>query len=57
MAQSCDAYGNVMGRAHVSPIIDIRMYYVALAGGKVIALTINVIAKSMCTQCDETMNE
>ena len=49
VVQSCDASGNIMGRAHTN-ILDTRMYQVDFAGGKVIELTANIIAKSMHTQ-------
>ena len=40
--------GNVMGRAHIYPIIDTSMYQVELAGGKVTELTTNIIVESTC---------
>ena len=41
------ARGNIMGRAHMNPILDTRMYKVEIAGGKVTELTTNIIAKSV----------
>ena len=46
VAQCCDGNINVMGRAHIHPILDTRMYQVEFAGGKIIEFTTNVIAGS-----------
>ena len=46
-----------MGRAHMNPIFNTRMYQVEFTGGKVTELTPNVIAKSMYIQCDADGNE
>ena len=54
---SCHARRNVMGRAHVNPMIDIRMCQVEFAGGKVTELTSNIIAESMYAQCNADVNE
>ena len=52
VAISRDANQNVMGRPHTNQILDTRMYQVEFTGGKVTALTTNIIAESMYTQCD-----
>ena len=57
MAWIHDSNGNVLGRAHANPILDIRLYQVEFAGGKAIELTTNVIAESMYTKCDNDGNE
>ena len=57
VAQSCDANGNIMGRAHTNPILDTILYQVEFSGGKVTEITMNIIAKSMYTQCDADENE
>ena len=57
VARSRDANGNVMGRSHTNPILDTRMYQLKFAGGKVTALTTNVIAESMYVQCNSEGNE
>ena len=44
-----NASGNIMGRAHMNPILDTRMYHVEFAGGKATELMDNVIAESMFT--------
>ena len=56
VVRSRDAKGNVMGRSHTN-ILDTRMIWAEFAGGKVTELTTNVIADSMCTQCDSEGNE
>ena len=53
---SCNASGNVMGRAHVNQILVPRIYQVDFVGGKVTELTANVIAESMYAQCDADRN-
>ena len=35
VAWSCDANGNIMGRANANPILDTEMYQVAFTGGEV----------------------
>ena len=57
MAGSQDANGNVMGRSHTNPILDTRTYQVEIAGGEVTELTTNMIAESMCSQCDSGGNK
>ena len=52
VAQSHDANGNLIGRDQKSPILDIRIYQVEIAGGKVTELTANNIVELMYTQCD-----
>ena len=54
---SCDARGNIMGRAHMNPILDTRIYQIEFAGGKVTESTANVITESMCAQYDADGNE
>ena len=49
LAWSYDANGNVMGRAHVNPILDTRIYQVELADGEVTELSANIIAELMYT--------
>ena len=44
VAQSFDASGIVMGRAHANHMMNTIMYQVELAGRKVTELTANVIA-------------
>ena len=46
VVRSQDANGNVMGRSHTNPILDMRTYQVEFAGGNVTELTTNVIAES-----------
>ena len=57
VARSHNTSGNMMGRAHMNPILDTRMYQVEFAGGKVTELTTIIIAESMYTQCDADGNE
>ena len=57
VAWSHDANGNMMGRVHMNPILDTRMYQVEFAGGKVTEVTANVIAESLYTQCDADGNK
>ena len=47
VAQSHNTDGNLMGRAHTNPILDIRVYQGEFALGDVTELTTNIIAKSM----------
>ena len=51
MTQSNDANGNVMGRTHMNPILDTKMYEAEFAGGEVTELTANVIVESTYIQC------
>ena len=48
VTQSCNAHGNIMGRAHENPVMDTRLYQVEL--------TTNNIAKSMYSQCNADGN-
>ena len=48
--------GNVIRWTHTNPILDTRMYQVQFAQVKVTELTTNIIAESMCTQCDADKN-
>ena len=57
MALSCNASGNIMGRAHANPIMDTRLYQVKATGGKVTELTAKVIAEAMYAHCDADGNE
>ena len=57
VAWSHNANQNVMGRAHMNPILDTQMYQVEFTGGKVTELTTNAIAESMYAQCDGDGNE
>ena len=57
VAQSHDASGTFMGRAHTNPILDTGMYQVDFAGSEVTDITTNIIAKSIYTQCDADGNE
>ena len=52
VACSCDASGNVMGRAHTNPILHSRMCQIEVAGDEVTEWTTNVIAESMNALCD-----
>ena len=56
VAQSHNAGGNIMGRAHAIPIMDTILYQVEFAGGKIIELTANVIAEPMYIQCNADVN-
>ena len=56
MICSHDADGNMVGRAHMNPILGTRRYQVEFAGGEVIQLTANIIAESMYTQCNADGN-
>ena len=55
VAQSCNAHGNMMDRAH--PILNTRTYQVEFAGDEVTELNVNIIAESMYTQCDADKDE
>ena len=57
VARSRYAKGKVMGKSHINPILDMRMYQVEFTGGKVTELTANVIAESMYVQCNSEGNE
>ena len=46
-----------MGRAHTNPILNIRMYQVEFAGGKVTELLTNINSESIYAQCDAEGNE
>ena len=46
-----------MGRSHMNPILDTKMYLVEFTGGKVTELTMYIIAESMYTQCNSDGNE
>ena len=48
---------NVITRAHANLILDITMYYKEFVGGEVTKSTANIIADSMCTQCDAGGNK
>ena len=52
-----DADGNLVWRANTNPILDSRVYEVEFPDGEVTALTANVIADAMFSQCDEDGNE
>ena len=52
VAQSGNASGNIMGRAHANHIMETRLYQVEFNRTKVTELTANVIAESMDAQCD-----
>ena len=41
----------------MNPILDIRMYQVEFAVDKVTELPTDIIAESMCTQCNADGNE
>ena len=47
VARSHDISGNVMWRAQTNSILDIRMYQVKFARGKVSELTANIIDQSI----------
>ena len=57
VAWSCNANGNVIGRAHTNTILDTRVYQGEFAGGKVTELTTNVISESMYAQGNADGNE
>ena len=46
-----------MGRTHVNPILNTRMYQVEFAGGEVTESTANVITESIYAQWDVEGNE
>ena len=52
-----DNDGNVIGRAHGSPILDTRKYIVAFEDGEEAELSANAIAQSMYAQCDPEGNQ
>ena len=56
VALSWNANRNVMGRAHMNSILDIKMYQIVFAVGEVTVLTASIIADSMYTQCDADGN-
>ena len=56
VAWSYNPNENVIGRAHINPILDTRTYQVEF-GGEVTELMANVIAESMNIQCDADRNE
>ena len=57
VAWSHVANQNVLGRAHANPILDTRKYKISFSRGGLTELMINVIDKSMCTQCDADGNQ
>ena len=57
MLLSCIASRKIMGRAHTNLILDTRIYQVEFMGGEFTELTANVIAESMCAQCNPDVNE
>ena len=57
VSQSCDANGNMMGRAHMNPILVTKTYQVEFIQGNVTELTTNFIAESMYAQCDADRNQ
>ena len=46
-----------MGRSHTNPMLDMRIYQVEFAGGKVTELTAIIIAESIYTQCNSNGDE
>ena len=52
MERSKDAKRNMMGKSHTTSILDARMYQVEFAGGEVIEITPNIIAKCKYAQCN-----
>ena len=57
VAQSCNANGNIIERAHWNPKLDTKTYQVEFTGGKVAEFMANVIAESMYAQCNADGNE
>ena len=53
IADSHDANGNIMTRAHTNLLLDTMIYQVEFTGGKVAELTTNIIAQSMYALCYE----
>jgi hypothetical protein len=51
-ARKHDRDGNPIGLANSNPILDTRLYIVHFDDGDQTKLTANMIAKSMCSQCD-----
>ena len=54
---SCDANRNIIGMAHINPVLDNRMYQVKFAAGDVSERTKNIIAFSIHAQCNANVNE
>ena len=54
---SHNASWNVMGRAHINPILDTRICQVEIDGFEATEFTTNITAKSMYTQCNADQNE
>ena len=52
-----DADGNAFERTNNNPILDMREYCVYFYNGEVSELTENLIAESMYTACDYSVNE
>ena len=52
-----DSNVNILGRAQAKFILDTKMYQLEFPGGVVAELTDNIIAESMCTQCDADGSE
>ena len=56
VAQKRDTNVNVVGRAHINPVVDTRDYQVAFPGCKNTELTTNVIIESIYAQCYVDIN-
>ena len=52
-----NANGNTVHRSNQNPILDTCLYEVKFPMGKITELADNVIAESMCAQCDVNGNE
>ena len=55
--RSRDNDGNVIGRAHDSPILNTREYIVEFETGEEAELSANAITQSMYTQCNLEGNQ
>ena len=52
-----DVDGNQMSRSNKNPILDTHLYEVEFPWGESTELVANIIAESMCAQCDVDGNE
>ena len=50
VAHSCDANGNIVGKANTNPILNTGIYQVEFACGNITKFISNVIAKSVYAQ-------
>jgi hypothetical protein len=57
IARKRDRDGNPVERANDNPILDTRSYIVNFDYGDQTELTVNMIAESLCSQCDPNGNQ